>query len=106
MHGSAAAVRPITRSSSAIRTESRPKFWMGLNRQLKCEKPGLFMLAEASARDPYYARAGFDAAYDWTKRPGQWAWDGVFDDAPDTAARLRAAIATSQKNATSSELIL
>ena len=85
--------------------ERAPKFWPWLNRQLKCEKPGLFMLAEASARDPYYSRAGFDAAYDWTKKQGQWAWNGAFDDPPDTAARLRAAIAASQNGAQPSELI-
>jgi cyclomaltodextrinase / maltogenic alpha-amylase / neopullulanase len=49
------------------------------------------LLAEASERDPYDRAAGFDAAYDWTDKPGEWAWNDAFaTKAP--AARLRAAL--------------
>lgn len=82
-----------------------PKFWPWLNAQLKCGDHDLLLLAEGSARDPYYSLAGFDSAYDWTKKSGQWAWDGAFGDAPDAAARLRAAIVASEKDAPAAELI-
>jgi glycosidase len=55
-------------------------------------KPDLLLLAEVSARDPYYATHGFDAAYDWTDKLGEWAWHDAFADEERTANRLRAAI--------------
>jgi cyclomaltodextrinase len=57
----------------------RPTFWQEWRRELKRIKPDLLLLAEASARDPYYFSNGFDAAYDWTEELGHWAWQGVFD---------------------------
>lgn len=70
-----------------------PDFWPELRRELQRIKPDLLMLAEASAREPYWARNGFDAAYDWTWEHGQWAWDAAFrdDESPDLEA-LRAAL--------------
>ncbi len=59
--------------------ERRPDFWPVWRRELKRIKPDLLLLAEASARDPYYFAHGFDAAYDWTDNLGEWAWHGVFD---------------------------
>jgi glycosidase len=37
------------------------------------------LLAEATARDEYYFENGFDVGYDWTARPGGWAWEPVWN---------------------------
>ena len=62
----------------AIR-ERRPEFWPEWRRALKRIKPDLLLLAEATAREPYYFDNGFDAAYDWTYSVGNWAWKLVWD---------------------------
>jgi glycosidase len=59
--------------------ERRPDFWLEWRRELKRIKPDLLLLAEATARDPYYFENGFDVAYDWTARPGGWAWEPVWN---------------------------
>ncbi|HET9588739.1 MAG TPA: alpha-amylase family glycosyl hydrolase [Anaerolineales bacterium] len=59
--------------------ERRPDFWPDWRRELKRIKPDLLLLAEATAREPYYFDNGFDAAYDWTYQPGGWAWRIVWD---------------------------
>jgi glycosidase len=55
-----------------------PRFWPRLGARLARIDPNIILIAEASGRDGYYVTHGFDAAYDWTSRLGQWAWDGVF----------------------------
>ncbi|MEK9282854.1 alpha-amylase family glycosyl hydrolase [Bradyrhizobium sp. ISRA442] len=75
-----------------------PEFWPRWRAELKRIKPDLLLLAEASAGDPYYGRHGFDAAYDWTGKLGEWAWQGAFDDEPNTARRLRFAIEASESD--------
>jgi glycosidase len=57
----------------------RPGFWPVWRSELKRIKPDLMLIAEASARDPYYFSNGFDVGYDWTEQLGNWAWQGVFD---------------------------
>jgi glycosidase len=59
--------------------ERRPEFWPEWRRALKRIKPDLMLLAEASAREPYYFENGFDVAYDWTYAVGSWAWKVVWD---------------------------
>lgn len=59
--------------------ERRPDFWPRWRRTLKAIKYDLLLLAEASARDPYYVENGFDAAYDWTGQLGKWAWEIVWE---------------------------
>lgn len=59
--------------------ERYPEFWLEWRRALKRIKPDLMLLAEATAREPYYFENGFDVAYDWTYQPGGWAWDVVWD---------------------------
>jgi cyclomaltodextrinase len=76
-----------------------PDFWPRWRRELKRIKPDLLLVAEASARDPYYGRNGFDAVYDWTDKLGEWAWQAAFDDAPNTGRRLRSAIEASASDA-------
>ena len=71
-----------------------PDFWPRWREELKRIKPDVLLLAEAPARDPYYARNGFDAAYDWSAALGDWAWRRAYEGA-DTAAQLRAAISES-----------
>jgi cyclomaltodextrinase / maltogenic alpha-amylase / neopullulanase len=55
------------------------EFWPQVSRELRRINPELVLIAEASARDPYYAAHGFDAAYDWTGNLGEWAWAKAFD---------------------------
>jgi len=50
-----------------------PDFWPRLRTELRRIKPDLVLIAEASARDAYYGRHRFDAAYDWTDKLGEWA---------------------------------
>ena len=57
----------------------RPGFWPVWRAELQRIKPDLMLIAEASARDPYYFSHGFDVGYDWTEQLGNWAWQGVFD---------------------------
>jgi glycosidase len=76
--------------------ERAPEFWPRLRAELKRIDPDLLLLAEASARDPYYDLVGFDAAYDWTSRLGEWAWRDAFEAGSSTAARLRAALVRSR----------
>lgn len=75
--------------------ERAPEFWPALRAELRRINPDLLLLAESSARDPWYLENGFDAAYDWTDRLGQWAWHDAFEEGAPTAARLRAALSAS-----------
>ena len=70
----------------------RPSFWPELRHAVKRVNPDVLMLAEASAADPYYFSNGFDAAYDWTHHPGQWAWSSAFEFPTETGALLTPAI--------------
>ncbi len=72
--------------------ERNPEFWSKLTAELRRIKPDVFLLAEASAHDPFYVRNGFDSAYDWTGELGKWAWEKVFDDPKQIAPRLDAAL--------------
>jgi cyclomaltodextrinase / maltogenic alpha-amylase / neopullulanase len=75
--------------------ERNPEFWHELVTALRREKPDVFLLAEASAQDPFYVRTGFTAAYDWSKELGVWAWKSVFADPTRAGTRLRAAMRSS-----------
>jgi glycosidase len=76
--------------------ERAPEFWPRLRDELKRIDPDLLLLAEAPARDPYYDMVGFDAAYDWTERLGEWAWRDAFEGDGSTATRLRTALIDSR----------
>lgn len=71
-----------------------PDFWPELVAELRRIKPGLVLLAEASARDGYYVASGFDAAYDWTEQLGRWSWEKVFDDPERIGPALDGALAS------------
>src|SRR5206468_11349018 len=73
-------------------TERYPGFWPELRRALDRVKPHVFLLAEASARDPYYAGHGIDAAYDWNAELGHWAWQAAFENPARAGTMLRTAI--------------
>jgi len=90
--------------------ERYPQFWPVCLNELRTVKPGLFFLAEASALDPYYVRSGFNAAYDWTEKPGEWAWEEAFSqifsqrpkkssDSKPAAVLLKSAIEQNANNA-------
>ena len=57
----------------------RPEYWPEWRRELKRIKPDLLLLAEATARDPYYFTHGFDVGYDWTNHPGRWPWQSFWE---------------------------
>lgn len=71
-----------------------PTYWPQANKVLRTLKPGLFTLAEGTARDPYYVKNGFDAAYDWTTELGHGAWEHAFDDPAKTGDALRTALSS------------
>ena len=71
----------------------RPDYWPAWARMLRACKPGLLLIAEASARDDYWYESGFDLAYDWTDDLGHWAWEDVFSDPGGIAGKLDRALA-------------
>ncbi|WP_236519437.1 alpha-amylase family glycosyl hydrolase [Sandaracinus amylolyticus] len=54
--------------------QREPGFFRALSEELYRVDPQLLLIAEASARDPYWREVGFAAAYDWTDEVGHWAW--------------------------------
>jgi glycosidase len=72
--------------------ERRPDYWCKLTTALRAVKPDVYLLAEASAHDPYFVNNGFNSAYDWSAEKGHWAWAKAFDDKRQVASRLQAAI--------------
>ncbi len=81
--------------------ERAPEMWPLLRRELKRIDPDVALLAEASALDPYYRAHGFDAAYDWTAKLGQWAWQSAYPDgtSPPDLRALRTALERSSQAA-------
>jgi glycosidase len=77
--------------------QRRPDYWPQWRKELQQIKPDLLLLAEASARDPYYFTEGFDAAYDWTDNLGQWTMEKVFEDDRRIALRLHSALTNDGK---------
>jgi glycosidase len=75
--------------------QRRLDFWPGCIAELREIDPDALLIAEASARDPYYAASGFDAAYDWTDELGHWAWTAAFDGEGPIAPALRDALTAS-----------
>jgi cyclomaltodextrinase / maltogenic alpha-amylase / neopullulanase len=84
-------------ASWAVR-ERAPEFWPRWRAELKRINPRLLLLAEGTAQERFYARHGFDAAYDWTSQVGEWSWrDALQSEARDIdVPRLHAALAQEQ----------
>jgi glycosidase len=74
-----------------IRARS-PAFLEAWAAAMRDANPGALLVAEGSARDPFYREQGFDAAYDWTDQVGQWAWENAFDG-PGVARRVARVLA-------------
>lgn len=72
--------------------ERRPDYWLEWSREINRIKPDALLIAEASARDPFYVENGFDAAYDWTDELGVWAWGDVFALGFPMSMAMRAAL--------------
>jgi cyclomaltodextrinase len=72
-----------------------PGFWPHWSAHLRAINPHAFLLAEASARRPYYLHHGFGGAYDWTRSLGRAAWGHVFDRPALAGERLGRALAAS-----------
>jgi cyclomaltodextrinase / maltogenic alpha-amylase / neopullulanase len=57
----------------------RPEWLDGFLAEMNRIAPDALLIAEASARDPFWFDLGFDAAYDWTDELGRWAWGEALD---------------------------
>lgn len=86
--------------------ERAPEFWPRWRAELKRIDPDLLLIAEASALDGYYFQHGFDAAYDWTEKLGEWAWNDAFSSKPPDLDKLRAALQKSSEGLPEPGLVL
>lgn len=72
--------------------ERNPRFWREALAELRKSNPMLVTLSEGPVRDGAYRRDGFDLAYDWTEKIGQWSWKRAFEDIDRVATHLRRAL--------------
>lgn len=86
--------------------QRRPEFWPSWAAELRRVAPDVLLLAEASARDPFYVQHGFDAAYDWTEELGHWAWERVFVEPQGIARRLHEAVQATTRATSRPERVL
>jgi glycosidase len=87
--------------------ERAPEFWPRWREELKRIDPDLLLIAEASALDRFYIENGFDAAYDWSTKLGEWAWHDVFaSEQRPNLQRLRAALEKSIADERAQALVL
>ena len=82
-----------------------PTFYDAWSAQLEAVRPAV-LIAEASARDPFFLQHGFDAAYDWTLELGHWAWAEVFASERGIAERLEQAVTTTERAAARADRVL
>jgi glycosidase len=75
--------------------ERDPSYWPQFGAEVRRILPTAMLVAEASARDPYYREPLFDAAYDWTAELGKHSWEHVFDSREGVAMRLAEALRAS-----------
>jgi glycosidase len=80
--------------------QRNPEYWPTFSVELRRIQPDVVLIAEASARDPYYLSHGFDAAYDWTAELGHHAWEHVFREPRGIALRLDRALRESRVEGT------
>ncbi|RJR39533.1 MAG: alpha-amylase [Desulfobacteraceae bacterium] len=76
--------------------ERASAFWGRLVKELRGRNPQIIMLAEAGARDSYFVANGFDLAYDWTEKIGEWAWKAAFDSPHEAGKILHEAVTNHQ----------
>ncbi|WP_116809390.1 alpha-amylase family glycosyl hydrolase [Steroidobacter cummioxidans] len=86
--------------------ERAPEFWPRWRQELKRIDPDMLLIAEASALDGYYFQHGFDAAYDWTGKLGEWAWNDAFAGTTPDLTKLRAALLNSSRDLPEPGLVL
>lgn len=77
--------------------QRQPTFYDLWSAQLKATHPAV-LIAEASARDPFYEQHGFDASYDWSNELGHWAWSEAFASEHGMGARLEAAVMATERS--------
>jgi glycosidase len=92
-------------SAWSVRRRS-PGHWPQWIGDLRRIDPDLLLVAEGSARDPYYLQSGFDLAYDWTHETGEWAWKDVFAPPQGVARRFADAVIRSADDAGRPDRIL
>jgi len=85
--------------------QRKPNFYDTWSAELEAARPAV-LIAEASARDPFYLQHGFDAAYDWTLELGHWAWADVFTSERGIAERLEQAVTTTERAAPRPDRVL
>ena len=68
-----------------------------LIQEIRSLEPDSILLAEAGARDPYYEERGFDLAYDWSEKVGEWAWKKAFENPQETGRILNETFSESRE---------
>jgi glycosidase len=77
--------------------QRQPNFYVPWAQSVRAVQPNAVLIAEASARDPFYEKNGFDAAYDWTEELGHWAWAQAFASNEGVAPQLHRALETAAR---------
>jgi glycosidase len=78
--------------------QRRSDYWPEFAAEFRRAKPDGLLIAEASARDPWYLSNGFDAAYDWTDQLGVGAWTDVFEGGGQIGRGIQLALTNADRH--------